>query len=71
MAAPPQSNVFVQQINTSHNYGHRTNNTFHASLEELNNKLLKGYEIDLDSFDWTNVNCTHGERAFAFKKLDD
>lgn len=68
MAAPIHSNVFVQQVNVTHEFGHRTNNTFHCSKEDLNQKILDGYKIDLDSMDFSQVNCTHGELSFIFKE---
>jgi hypothetical protein len=66
MAAPLQSNVFVQQINTTHEYGHRTNNKFNISTEHLNKEWLSGKEINLDSLNFSNINCTHGELKFEY-----
>jgi hypothetical protein len=70
MASPIRSCVFVQQINVTHEYTHRTNNTFHASKQELNKQLLNGYKIDLSSINFEGVNCTHGELSFEFAKND-
>lgn len=66
--APLHSEVFVQQINTTHNLGHRTTKQFNLTTEEINDKWLDGYSIDLDSMDFNDVNCTHGERSFNFIK---
>lgn len=67
MACPITSEVFVQQINTVHEYGHRTNNVFNLSAQELNQRLLDGYKIDIDSLDFSGVNCTHGELEFKYE----
>ena len=69
MACPKESKVFVQQINTSHEFPHNTTHTFNVSLKELNDKLLAGEKIDLDSMDFSKVNCTHGEIAWSYKPL--
>lgn len=69
MACPKESKVFVQQINTSHEFGHNTNHTFNVSLKELNDKLLAGQKIDLESMDFSQVDCTHGEISWSYKSL--
>lgn len=68
MAAPIQSTVFVQQINTTHDFQHNTTGHFNKSCKDLNDEWLQGKEIDLSSINWENppVNCTHGERPFQF-----
>lgn len=66
MTCPLESCVVVQQINSSHHYGHYTNHTFHRSLEGLNKAFVSGKEIDLDSMDFSNVNCCHGEIKFEY-----
>jgi hypothetical protein len=69
MAAPLISNVFVQQINTVHAYGHRSNHAFNLSAQELNQRLFDGQKIDINSIDFSRVNCTHGELPFLMKAL--
>lgn len=69
MASPQCSEVFVQQINTTHNLGHRTTGQVNLTTQELNDLWLDGYEINLDSFDWSvTPNCTHGEKSFGFQQ---
>jgi len=66
MASPYTSCLFTSQVNTVHGLAHRSSHEFNISPEELNNKLLDGYKIDLSGFNWENINCTHGERKFEF-----
>ena len=69
MTAPLQSCVFAQQINVTHNYGHRTNNKFNMDKKYLNDKLLMGTEIDLESLS-LDIRSTHDEIPFTFKDLN-
>lgn len=66
LASPLESCVVVQQVNSSHHYGHYTNHTFNRSLEGLNKAFLSGKEIDLDSMDFSGVNCCHAEIRFEY-----
>lgn len=68
IVAPAQSNVFAQQINSSHEYGHYTNHTFNMSLNKLNCEFLNDKIIDMDSMDFSNVNSCHMEISFNFKE---
>lgn len=67
MAAPLESEVFIQQINTSHEFGHRTSRKFNMSTEQINKQWLSGKEIILNSIDFSNINCTHGEIPFSME----
>ena len=69
IVAPVQSNVFAQQINSSHEYGHYTNNTFNISLDTLNKEFLNDKIIDINSMDFSNVNSCHMEIPFNFKEV--
>lgn len=68
MASPFASEVFVQQVNITHRLGHRSSGQFYASLHDLNQAWLNGYEIDIDSMNFSNVVCTHGEIPFSVRK---
>jgi hypothetical protein len=69
MACPKESKVFVQQVNVTHAYNHNTTGGFNVSLKELNDKLLSSQKIDLESMDFSGVNCTHGEISWGYKSL--
>ncbi len=69
MACPKESKVFVEQVNTSHEFPHNTTHTFNVSLKQLNDQLLAGLKIDLESMDFSKVNCTHGEIPWSYKPL--
>ncbi len=64
MTCPTQSTVFVQQINTTHDFAYHTTGKFNISCKQLNDEWLQGKEIDLLSMDFSQVNCTHGEIPF-------
>lgn len=66
LTSPLESCVVVQQVNSSHHYGHYTNHTFNRSLEGLNKAFLSGKEIDLNSMDFSGVNCCHAEIRFEY-----
>ncbi len=68
LVCPMLSNVVVQNINSSHSYGHRSNNHFNRSLSDLNENYLAGRVIDLDKMDFSGVNCAHAEIPFTFKE---
>lgn len=68
MASPKHSSVFVQQINVSHEFPHRSNHTFNMSCEAINQMWLDGYEISLENMDFSGVNCCHGEYPITFRK---
>lgn len=69
MACSEESCVYVSQINTTHEFLHRTNGMFNISTEEINNKWLDGCEISLESMDFSAVNCTHGEIKFSMDRM--
>ena len=66
MASPHNSEVFVQQINVVHGMPHNSTRRFNKTTKELNEVLLSGKEIDLDSMDFSNTNCTHGEIPWQY-----
>lgn len=66
MVAPQYSEVFVEQINTTHGFKHNTTGKFNMGLEEINRKWLENNDIDLQGMDFSGVNCTHGEIPFGF-----
>lgn len=66
LTSPLESCLVVQQVNSSHHYGHYTNHTFNRSLETLNKSFISGKEINIDSMDFSGVNCCHGEIKFEY-----
>lgn len=66
LIAPELSEVVCMQWNSSHNYGFRTSGAVNHSLKDLNDRFLDDYIIDIDSMDFSNVNCCHQEIPFQW-----
>ena len=70
IARPKEQKVMVQQVNVSHSERHNSTGKFNVSLQFLNDKLIKeNMKIDLESMDFSKVNCTHGEISWEYKPL--
>lgn len=61
MGCSENSCVIVEQCNVVHQNGLRSAGKFSISTEELNKKFLEGKIVSLESMDFTNIVCTHGE----------
>ncbi len=66
MVSPLHSEVFVQQINSTHNLGLHTNHTWNVSKEELNQRYVDGQIISLESMDVSNIQGAHNEVRFDY-----
>jgi hypothetical protein len=67
MACNKHSSLICMNYNSTH--PHAPFNSY--PLEFLNDKFLNGYQINLDSIDFSNINSCHQNFKFDFEKINE
>ncbi len=68
MCSPEESILFVNTINCVQEEGPPAGSKYQISVEELNEKYLRGEIIDMKSFDGLSLSGSHDEIPLLFKK---